>query len=82
MRIAKHSSNAPYGRAASATAVEYCRCCGPAKLLSRYSHVRIEATRRALDEIAARQRATDEKRREEEQRREQAAVVPESLLLQ
>jgi hypothetical protein len=31
-------------------------------MLSRYSHVRMEATRRALDEIAARQRASDEKR--------------------
>jgi hypothetical protein len=61
MRIAKHSSNAPYGRVASATAVEYCRCCGPAKLLSRYSHVRMEAKRHARDEIAVRQRAADEK---------------------
>jgi hypothetical protein len=26
-------------------------------MLNRYSHVRMEATRRALDEIAARQRA-------------------------
>src|SRR5215467_12247336 len=34
-------------------------------MLSRYSHVRMEAKRRALDEIAARQRAADEKRREE-----------------
>ena len=33
-------------------------------MLSRYSHVRMEAKRRALDEIAARQRAADEKRRE------------------
>ena len=32
-------------------------------MLSRYSHVRMEAKRRALDEIAARQRAADEKRR-------------------
>ena len=31
-------------------------------MLSRYSHVRMEAKRRALDEIAARQRAADEKR--------------------
>ena len=31
-------------------------------MLSRYSHVRIEAKRRALDEIAARQRAADQKR--------------------
>jgi hypothetical protein len=34
-------------------------------MLSRYSHVRIEAKRRALDETAARQRATDEEREEE-----------------
>jgi len=31
-------------------------------MLSRYSHVRMEAKRRALDEIAGRQRAADEKR--------------------
>jgi hypothetical protein len=31
-------------------------------MLSRYSHVRMEAKRRALDEIAVRQRAADEKR--------------------
>jgi integrase len=34
-------------------------------MLSRYSHVRMEAKRRALDEIAARQRDADEKRKEE-----------------
>jgi hypothetical protein len=34
-------------------------------MLSRYSHVRMEAKRRALDEIAVRQRAADEKRNEE-----------------
>jgi hypothetical protein len=28
---------------------------------TRYSHVRMEAKRRALDEVAARQRAADEK---------------------
>jgi hypothetical protein len=33
--------------------------------LSRYSHVRMEAKRRALGEIAARQRAADEGRKEE-----------------
>jgi hypothetical protein len=31
-------------------------------MLSRYSHVRMEAKRRALDEIAARQHAADENR--------------------
>ena len=34
-------------------------------MLSRYSHVRMEPKRRALDEIAARQRKAEEKRREE-----------------
>lgn len=34
-------------------------------MLSRYSHVQMEAKRRALDEVAARQRAADEKRKEE-----------------
>ena len=34
-------------------------------MLSRYSHVRMEATRRALDGIAARQCAADERRKEE-----------------
>ena len=33
-------------------------------MLSRYSHVRMEAKRHALDEIAARQNAADEKRQE------------------
>jgi hypothetical protein len=31
-------------------------------MLSRYSHVRMEAKRHALDEIAARQRAAEDKR--------------------
>jgi len=31
-------------------------------MLSRYSHVRMEAKRRALDDIAVRQRVADEKR--------------------
>ena len=42
-------------------------------MLSRYSHVRMEAKRRALDEIAARQKAADEKRKNEEE--QQHAVV-------
>ena len=42
---------------------------------SRYSHVRMEAKRRALDEIAARQRAADEKREEAEaEGRQQVAM--------
>ena len=36
--------------------------------LSRYSHVRMEAKRRALDEIATRQRTADEKRQHEAER--------------
>jgi len=51
-------------------------------MLSRYSHVRMEAKRRALDEIAARQRAADEKRKTEAERREQAAVLSQSALVQ
>ena len=51
-------------------------------MLSRYSHVRMEAKRRALDEIAARQRAADEKRKTESERRERAAVVLHAAMLQ
>jgi integrase len=51
-------------------------------MLSRYSHVRMEAKRRALDEIAARQRAADEKRQQEIERQQQAAVVPQSVVVQ
>jgi hypothetical protein len=50
-------------------------------MLSRYSHVRMEAKRRALDEIAARQWAAEEKLREEAERQEQAVVAPESYVL-
>ena len=50
-------------------------------ILSRYIHVRMEAERRALNEIAARQLATDEKRcAEAEQQR--ALVVFESVVVQ
>jgi hypothetical protein len=48
----------------------------PRAMLSRYSHVRMEAKRRALDEIAVRQRVADKKRGNEVERREQ---VPTSL---
>ena len=41
-------------------------------MFSRYSHVRMEAKRRALDEIAARQGAADEK----------AAVASQSTAVQ
>jgi hypothetical protein len=37
-------------------------------MLSRYSHVRMEAKRRALDEIAARQRAAEVERSKQEDR--------------
>ena len=51
-------------------------------MLSRYSHVRMEAKRRALDEVATRQRIADEKRRQEAERQQHPAVVSESVLLQ
>jgi hypothetical protein len=50
-------------------------------MLSRYSHVRMEAKRRALDEIAVRQRAADEKRRKEAARL-QAAAAPQTVAVQ
>jgi len=49
---------------------------------SRYSHVRMEANRRAPDEIAARRRAADQKRQKEAEQRQQAAVSPQSAVLQ
>jgi len=51
-------------------------------MLSRYSHVRMEAKRRALDEIATRQRAADQKRIEEAQRQQEAAVLPDAVVIQ
>jgi len=51
-------------------------------MLSRYSHVRMEAKRRALDEIAARQCAADEKRRKEAEQRHQSSVASETLVIQ
>jgi hypothetical protein len=50
-------------------------------MLSRYSHVRMEAKRRVLDEIAARQRAADEKRKKEAERQKDA-MVSELVLVQ
>jgi hypothetical protein len=47
-------------------------------MLSRYSHVRMEAKRRALDEIAVRQRAADEKRKEEAERPQQAVAAAQA----
>ena len=51
-------------------------------MLSRYSHVRMEAKRHALDEIAARQRAADEKRKEEAKRPQRAATTSQSAVIQ
>jgi hypothetical protein len=51
-------------------------------MLSRYSHTRMEAKRRALDEIAARQGAADEKRKTVAERREQVAVVSQAAVIQ
>ena len=51
-------------------------------MLSRYSHVRMEAKRRALDAIAARQRAADERRQKELERHQPIAVVSPSTVLQ
>jgi integrase len=50
-------------------------------MLSRYSHVRMEAKRRALDEIAARQRAADETRKENAAR-EKGGVASQSAAVQ
>jgi hypothetical protein len=43
-------------------------------MLSRYSNVRMEAKRRAPDEIAAHQRMADEKRKAGAERQEQASA--------
>jgi integrase len=43
-------------------------------MLSRYCHVRMEAKRRALDEIAARQRAADEQRKQANAAQQSAAT--------
>jgi hypothetical protein len=51
-------------------------------MVSRYSHVRMEAKRRALEEIAARQNAADEKRKEEAERQQAAAVASQSAVVQ
>ncbi len=49
-------------------------------MLSRYSHVRMEAKRRALDEIAARERAYEKRKAEAE--RQQAAVTLQEVVIQ
>ena len=51
-------------------------------MLSRYSHVRIEAKRHALDEIATRQGTADEKRQKDAKGREQVAAVSQSAVVQ
>jgi len=51
-------------------------------MLSRYSHVRMEAKRRALDEIAARQNAADEKRAKNAERQQKTAMVVEAAVIQ
>ena len=51
-------------------------------MLSRYSHVRMEAKRRALEGIAARQRAADEKRQRDAGQRQQVAVAFQSVAVQ
>jgi hypothetical protein len=51
-------------------------------MLSRYSHVRMEAKRRPLDEIAVRQCAADEKRKEEAERREPDTAIAKSASIQ
>jgi hypothetical protein len=51
-------------------------------MLSRYSHVRMEAKRRALNEIGGRQNAADEKRKEEAERQRRGAVVSELVIVQ
>ena len=45
-------------------------------------HVRMDAKRRTLDEIAARQRAADEKRQHELELQRQAPVVSPSAVVQ
>jgi hypothetical protein len=51
-------------------------------MLSRYSHVRMEAKRRALDEIGARQCAADKKRKKDAERQKQGAVASQPVLVQ
>jgi integrase len=51
-------------------------------MLSRYSHVRMEAKRRALDEIATRQNTADEKRKAEAERQMQATATPLTAAVQ
>ena len=51
-------------------------------LLSRYSHVRMESKRRALDEIAARQRAADETSAGKAEKQQLTAMISQSVAIQ
>jgi len=51
-------------------------------MLSRYSHVPMEPKRRALDEIAAQQRAADEKRKAEAERQHQTLMADQTAAIQ
>jgi hypothetical protein len=51
-------------------------------MLSPYSHFRMEAKRRALDEIATRQNTADEKRKTEAEQRRQGGVVSQPAAVQ
>jgi hypothetical protein len=50
-------------------------------MLSHYSHVPMEAKRRAHDEIAALQRAADHKRKEEASRGQESLLTSQSNLI-
>ena len=51
-------------------------------MLSHYSHIRMEAKRRALEEIAARQRAADTERKNAAEKQQAAAAVQQSATVQ
>ena len=49
-------------------------------MLSRYSHVRMDAKRRAIDEIAARRCAADEKRKKQAEQRQVTAEAQSAVV--
>ena len=49
-------------------------------MLSRYSHVRMDAKRRAIDEIAARRCAADEKCKKEAEQRQVTAEAQSAVV--
>jgi len=51
-------------------------------MLSRYSNVRMEAKRRARNEIGARQRAADKKRKGEAERQQHTAMITGPMVVQ